>query len=104
MGWALLSVAITLEVAGTTMLKLADGFARPHWFVGALVVYGLCFAVLVQVFRYIPLSIAYAVWGGVGAALIVAIDVSVFGQTVSALKLACIGLIIVGVVGLKLSS
>ena len=100
--WAWLALAIALEVVGTAMLKLADGFARPGWFVAALVAYGLCFAVLTHVFKLIPLSVAYAVWGGVGAVLIVALDILLFGQVLGMLQIACIGLIILGVVGLKL--
>ena len=101
MPWAWLGLAIGLEVAGTAMLKLADGYAKPHWFAGALVAYGLCFAAFVPALQAIPLSVAYAIWGGVGAAVIVAIDVFLFGQALSPLKIAFIGLIIVGVVGLK---
>jgi len=86
------------------MLKLADGFAKPAWFFGSLAAYGVCFALLTHAFKLIPLSVAYAIWGGVGGMLIVALDIFLFGQSLSALQLACIGLIIAGVVGLKLAA
>jgi len=102
--WAWLALAILLEVAGTAMLKLADGFQRPGWFVGALVVYCLCFAVLTHVFTRLPLPVAYAVWGGVGAVLIVFLDILLFSETLSVLQAGFVALIILGVVGLKLTT
>ena len=103
LAWGLLAVAIAIEVAGTSMLKLAEGFAKPAYFFGAIACYGLCFVLLTQIFRFIPLSIAYAIWAGVGVALVVTIDMALFGQALSALKLGCIALIVAGVVGLKLA-
>ena len=104
LAWGMIAVAIGFEIAGTAMLKLADGFQKPAWFFAAITAYAVCFAFFAQAIRHVPLSIAYAVWAGMGAALIVAIDVYVFGQSLTALKVGFIAMIIVGVVGLKLAS
>ena len=101
--WGLLAVTIALEVAGTAMLKLANGFDRPAWFFGGVAAYLLCFTLFVQVLKLLPLSVAYAIWAGAGAALVVALDIIFFSEPVSVLKLCFIGLIIVGVVGLNLT-
>lgn len=103
LAWGLLAVAIAIEVAGTSMLKLAEGFAKPVYFFGAIACYGLCFVLLTQIFRFIPLSIAYAIWAGAGAALIVIVDYFMFNQALGSMKLFFIALIIIGVVGVKLA-
>ena len=103
-GWGLLAAAIAFEVAGTAMLKTAATTERSLWFIGALAAYGVCFAIFMLTLKALPLSVAYAVWGGAGAALIVLIDVFFFGQSLSALQVGFICLIIIGVVGVKLAS
>jgi small multidrug resistance pump len=98
-----LAIAILLEITGTTALKLSDGFTR---FVPAGVVvvcYLSSFVVLSWALRGIPLSTAYAVWSGVGTALIAAIGMFWFGEPAGAGKLISIGLIIAGVAGLHLA-
>lgn len=101
--WGLLALAIGLEVAGTAMLKLANGFEKPAWFFGGVAAYLLCFTLFVQVLKLLPLSTAYAIWAGAGVALVVTLDIIFFAEPVSALKLCFIGMIIVGVVGLNLT-
>ena len=101
--WSLLAFTVALEVAGTSMLKLAEGFQKPLWFFAAIASYCVCFALLATILKVLPLSVTYAVWAGAGAAAVTAIDVFIFGQPLSLFKIACIGLIIAGVVGLKLS-
>lgn len=102
-GWGLLTVTIAFEIAGTTMLKLADGFAKPQWFFGAIACYCVCFAIMTLVLRYLPLGVTYAIWAGAGAALIVVIDALLFDGTYGALKLIGICLIIAGIVAVKLA-
>jgi multidrug transporter EmrE-like cation transporter len=101
--WGILALAVAFEVVGTSMLKLADGFARPLWFVAALLAYGVCFAFLTIAFKHIPLSVAYLIWGAGGAVLIVLADIFLFGQAIGGLKLMFMAVIIVGVIGLKLA-
>lgn len=103
MGWLLLTVAIVLEVAGTTAMKFSNGFANLVPTVLVFVFYGAAFSMLIWVLKYLELSIAYAVWAGVGTALIAAIGMIWFKEPATLLKLVSIGLIILGVVGLHLS-
>jgi small multidrug resistance pump len=98
--WALLSVAIALEVAGTVCLRLSEGLTR--WLPSVLIVffYVLSFGINSFVVRTLGLSVVYAVWSGVGTVATAAIGFWYFKEPVTALKLASIGLIVVGVVGL----
>lgn len=100
MSWLLL--AIILEVCGTTSMKLSEGFARLLPSILIFVFYGLSFASLTIALKSIDVSIAYAVWSGVGTALIAAIGILWFKEPSGVLKLASLALIIIGVVGLNL--
>lgn len=102
--WLYLAAAIILEVAGTTSMKLSEGFTRAIPSVLLFIFYGASFAALTLALRRIDVSIAYAVWSGVGTALITAIGVLFFREPATVLKLICIGLIVLGVVGLNLSA
>ena len=101
MSWLLLSLAIVLEVSGTTSMKLSQGFTRPLPSVLLFVCYGLSFTALNFALKHIDVSVAYAIWSGVGTTLITLIGIWWFKEPVTALKLVSIGLIIVGVVGLN---
>ena len=101
--WLYLSVAIVFEVAGTTCMKLADGFARPLPSVLIFVFYGLSFAALTVALKRMELSVAYPVWAGVGTALIAVIGVVGFREPLTPLKLLSTALIVAGVVGLNLT-
>ncbi|MGQ9654443.1 MAG: DMT family transporter [Thermodesulfobacteriota bacterium] len=102
-GWFFLTCAILLEVAGTTCMKLSQGFTRPVPSALIFVFYGLSFASLTVVLDEIELSVAYTVWSGLGTALIVAVGFAWFKEPLTAVKLASIALIILGVAGLNLS-
>jgi small multidrug resistance pump len=102
-GWFFLTCAILLEVAGTTCMKLSQGLTRPVPSALIFVFYGLSFASLTVVLKDIEVSVAYAVWSGLGTALIAAIGFAWFKEPLTAAKLASIALIILGVVGLNLS-
>ena len=103
MEWVYLGLAIGLEIAGTTCLKLSEGFTRiiPSLFI--FIFYGLSFVLLTLAVKVIPISLAYAIWSGVGTALIALIGFVAFDEPATALKVMFIGLIIIGVVGLQLS-
>ena len=100
--WLLLTGAIVLEVAGTTSMKLSEGFSRLVPSVLIFVFYGLSFVALTLALRKFDVSVAYAVWSGVGTALVAVIGVMYFREPLTALKLVSIALIIAGVVGLNL--
>ena len=103
MPWFYLLLAISLEVAGTVSMKLSEGFSHVGPTVGMVVFYLLSFAMLTLAIKQIDLSVAYAIWSGVGTALVVAVGFAWFKEPVTALKLVSITLIIAGVAGLQLS-
>ena len=102
--WLLLLLTIVLEVAGSTMMKLANGFSEFWPSVGVFVFYSAALAGLTLTLKYIELSIAYAIWSGTGTALIAVIGIWYFHEPVTALKVASLVLVVAGVVGLQLSS
>jgi small multidrug resistance pump len=103
MTWLYLVLAILLEVSGTTCMKLSEGFTKMVPSILLFVFYTLSFGMLTLALKKFDVSIAYAVWSGVGTALIAAIGVFWFKEPATALKLVSLGLIIIGVVGLNLS-
>ena len=102
MTWLYLVLAILLEVSGTTCMKLSEGFTKIVPSILLFVFYTLSFCMLTLALKKIDVSIAYAVWSGVGTALIATIGVLWFKEPTTALKLISLGLIIIGVVGLNL--
>ena len=97
-------LAIVAEVAGTTSIKFSEGFTRPLPSVAIFVFYGLSLGMLNLALKEIDLSFAYAVWSGVGMALIATVGILWFREPMGALKMVSLGLIAMGVVGLHLSS
>lgn len=104
MAWLLLAMTIVFEVMGTTMMKLSNGFTHLWPSIGVFLCYAVSLAGIVLVMRHMELSVAYAVWSGAGTALTVMIGVYLFREPMSAMKLASLGLIIIGIVGVKLAS
>lgn len=102
--WAILSAAILLEVAGTTSMRLSEGFTRFTPSVLIFVFYAVSFALNTLVIRVLGLSVVYAVWSGVGTVLTAAIGIYYFKEPATAIKLASIGLIVIGVIGLHAGS
>lgn len=100
MAWLTLSLAIILEIAGTTCMKLSQGFTRLLPSILIFVFYGLSFTAFTFALRRIDLSFAYAVWAGIGVLLIGAIGIIYFKEPISALKIASMVLIALGVAGL----
>lgn len=96
-----LASAIGSEIIATTALKLSDGFSKPIPSVVVVIGYAISFYSLSMSLRTIPLGVVYAVWSGVGTAAIVVIGVLLFSEVLDAVKVAGIGLIIVGVVMLN---
>lgn len=97
-----LALAVALELAGTYMLKLSDGFKRRLvGLLGVALVTG-AFAALAQAIRGMDLSVAYAVWGGAGLVLTAIIGALAFGQRIYLTGWLGIALVIAGVLALKL--
>ncbi len=98
MGWVLLIVAILLEVAGTTNMKLSEGFSKLGPSVLVLFFYALSIIALTFAVNRLDVSVAYAVWSGMGTALVAIIGLWFFQESVTIIKVLALGLIIVGVV------
>ncbi len=101
--WFSLTCAILLEVAGTTSMKLSEGFTKLVPSVLLFVFYAASFVALTFSLRKIDVSVAYAIWSGIGTGLITVIGMLYFRETATVFKMMSIGLIIIGVVGLNLS-
>jgi small multidrug resistance pump len=101
--WVFLLAAILLEVCGTTCMKLSFGFTKFWPSVLLFLFYSLSFAAVALAIKQIEVSVAYAIWSGVGTALIAMIGILWFKETISPLKLVSLVLIVVGIVGLRLS-
>ena len=101
--WMLLLSAIVLEVAGTTAMKLSAGFSHLLPSILIFVFYLASFTCLTYTLHDLDVSLAYAVWAGLGTALVALIGVWYFGEPLSLLKMVCLGLIILGVAGLNLA-
>lgn len=105
MSWIYLSISIVLEVLGTTSLKIAADGGK-HTTIATIMVavfYVSSFGVLQFVLKVIPLGTVYAIWAGVGVALMALIGIFFFGDSINTLKVVSIMLVIVGIVGLNLS-
>ena len=99
----LLLVAIVVEVISTALLSKAEGFTNPFWSVVVLGGYGISIWLLAVVVRTLPVSVAYAVWSGVGTAIVAVIAYFFLGESMTVLKAASLGLIVAGVIGLNLA-
>jgi small multidrug resistance pump len=99
----LLAIAIASEVAATISLRYADGFSRPLPSTIVVLGYALSFWLLSLVLRDIPVGTTYAIWAGAGTAAIAVIGMALLGEPATALKVASIALIILGVIGLNAS-
>jgi small multidrug resistance pump len=100
--WTLLTIAILLEVAATTSMKLSAGFTRVGPSMLMFVLYAMSFACLSNALRTIEVGTAYAIWAGAGTALIAGIGVALFDEGLTLQKLLGVALIIGGVVALRL--
>ena len=98
-----LAAAIILEICGTISLKLSQGFTRLGPAGVVVICYAASFALLSLALRGIDLSVAYAVWSGVGTAIVAAIGIVWFGEPAGGWKLLSLALIVLGVAGLHLS-
>jgi quaternary ammonium compound-resistance protein SugE len=101
MVWLLLVAAGILETAMAVALKSSAGFSRPVPGALFLVFGGASFGLLSLALRSLPVGTAYAVWTGIGAAGTALVGIVYLGEPATALRLACIALIVTGVIGLR---
>jgi quaternary ammonium compound-resistance protein SugE len=104
MAWLYLLVAGLMEVGWAVGLKYTQGFTRLWPSVWTAVALVLSMVLLAAAMRTLPLGTAYVIWTGIGAVGTAALGILLFGESASAARLACIGLIVVGLIGLKLTA
>jgi small multidrug resistance pump len=102
--WLILSAAIVAEVAGTSFLKASEGFTRLGPSVVVVVGYAAAFYLLSLTLKVIPVGVAYAIWSGVGVALIAVIGWIFFGQRLDLPAIIGMAMIVGGVIVLNVFS
>jgi len=104
MAWLYLIVAGVLEICWAIGLKYADGFTKlwpSAWTILTMIASFFCLA---QAVRTIPIGTGYAIWTGIGAVGTALLGIVLFAESVAPARLACMALVVVGIIGLKLTS
>ena len=104
MAWTILFVAGLMEIGWAIGLKYTEGFSR---LVPSVLTLGCMLASIVLLglaVKTLPIGTAYAVWTGIGAVGTAILGIILFGDPATGLRLACIGLIVAGILGLKLAA
>lgn len=104
MSWLILLLAGLFEVVWAIGLKYTDGFTRLWPSVGTLTAMLISVLLLGVAMKHLPVGTAYAVWVGVGAVGTVILGIMLFNEPATAARLASMGLIVAGIVGLRLAS
>ena len=104
MAWTYLFIAGVLEIGWAIGLKYTEGFSRLWPSIGTVAAMALSVAFLGVALRTLPVGTAYAVWVGIGAVGTAILGMILFGDSRAPLRLLCLGLIVAGVIGLKLVS
>jgi quaternary ammonium compound-resistance protein SugE len=104
MAWLVLFIAGVFEVVWAIALKYSDGFTKLWPSVIFGVAAWLSFAFLSQALKTIPIGTAYAIWTGIGAVGVAIIGIAWFKEPAELARVACIALIVAGIVGLKLTA
>jgi quaternary ammonium compound-resistance protein SugE len=100
--WILLVAAGLLEIVWAISMKASHGFTRHHFTSITLVAAALSFWLLGLSLRQLPVGTAYAVWTGIGAVGTAILGIALFGEALTAARIGCIALIVLGILGLKL--
>ena len=104
MAWLLLLIAGVLEIGWAVGLKYTEGFTRLVPSVLTLISMAASIGMLGLALKTLPIGTAYAVWTGIGAVGTAILGIVLFGDPAGAARIACIGLIVAGIVGLKLAT
>ncbi|MET4576471.1 quaternary ammonium compound efflux SMR transporter SugE [Ottowia thiooxydans] len=104
MSWIILIIAGLFEIGWAIGLKYTQGFTRLWPTVGTVTAMVISIGLLGLAMRELPVGTAYAVWTGVGAVGTVILGIVLFGDPSNAGRLICVGLIVAGILGLKLTS
>jgi quaternary ammonium compound-resistance protein SugE len=104
MAWIYLLLAGLFEVIWAIGLKYTEGFTRLWPTVGTVTAMVISIALLAMAVKTLPIGTAYAIWTGIGAVGAVALGIVLFGDPATLPRLLCVALIVVGIVGLKLTA
>ena len=104
MSWIILVIAGLFEIGWAIGLKFTEGFTRLWPTVGTVASMVISVGLLGVAMRDLPVGTAYAVWTGIGAVGTVILGIVLMGDPANAPRLACVGLILAGIIGLKLTS
>ena len=104
MAWVYLTMAGVFEIAWAIGLKYSDGFNKPLAGTLTITSMGISVWLLSIAMKTIPVGTAYAVWTGIGAVGVAVLGMVLFGESREVLRVACLFLIIAGIIGLKLLS
>ena len=104
MAYVYLAAAIIFEILGTISMKYAEGFTKVVPSILIFVCYGICFVTLTIALKTLPVSLVYAIWAGVGTAIMAVVGLYFFNEPLPLQKIVATSLIILGVVMLNFSS
>lgn len=104
MAWLVLVIAGLFEVGWAIGLKYTEGFSRPWPTAATVAAMVISVALLGVAMRTLPVGTAYAVWTGIGAVGTVVLGIVLFQEPATVARLACVALIVAGIVGLKLTA
>ena len=102
MAWVALFFAGLFEVGWAIGLKYTEGFSRLWPSLGTVAAMAISFFLLALALKTLPVGTAYAVWTGIGAVGTAVLGIALFGESGALPRLACIALIVAGILGLKL--
>jgi quaternary ammonium compound-resistance protein SugE len=104
MGWLLLVASGLIDVAWAYATKRSDGFANTGWGLASLGFLALFILMLTKALQVLPLGTAYAVWTGIGAVGSLAVGIVLLGEGADPVRLSFAAVVILGIVGLKLTA
>ena len=104
MAWFLLFLAGLFEIGWAVGLKYTDGFTRPMPTILTVISMAISVVLLGLAVKTLPMGTAYAVWTGIGTVGTVLLGIWLLGDAATFVRLACIGLIVAGIAGLKLTA
>jgi quaternary ammonium compound-resistance protein SugE len=104
MAWTLLIFAGFLEILWAVSLRYTEGLTNIYWGIVTILSGLASFYCLAQAIKTIPIGTGYAVWTGIGAVGTAILGIALFAESAALPRLACMSLIVAGIIGLKLTS
>lgn len=103
LAWLMLLIAGLLDVGWAISMKYAEGYTRVGWSIVSLGLLAAFVFLLGRALKVLEVGVAYSVWTGIGAAGTFVMGIALFGESLSAMKLAGIALVLMGIVALKMA-